>query len=144
MNEEQEDAIWSAYLGICVLQTMCRKAGLVLGAQRSKELMIELGTAFPFIPERIGKEMLRAETKVPKKTIEFQPILIENNDRGFAIGRFADRNNNKCYIQKSSLATENCVWLAIQGDGQCVMHLNQAMAASLVAVLQRFIDSGEL
>lgn len=52
MTSEQKDAIYSAYLGICVLQTMCRKADLTLGEQRSKELLTELGAAFPFIAER--------------------------------------------------------------------------------------------
>lgn len=59
MTKEQEDAIYSAYLGICVLQTMCRKAGLKLGVERSSELMKEMGTAFPFIPERVGLSILR-------------------------------------------------------------------------------------
>ncbi len=59
MTKNQQDAIYAAYLGICVLQTMCRKAGLTLGAERAKELLIELGTAFPFIPERVGMSALR-------------------------------------------------------------------------------------
>jgi len=61
MTKEQEDAIYAAYLGICVLQTMCRKAGLVLGEQRSRELLFELGTAFPFVPERVGRSALRGD-----------------------------------------------------------------------------------
>jgi hypothetical protein len=59
MTKDQEDAIYAAYLGICVLQTMCRKAGLCGGETRSKELLVELGTAFPFIPERIALSALR-------------------------------------------------------------------------------------
>ena len=55
------DAVYSAYLGICVLSTMCRKAGLTLAVQRSKELLLELGTAFPFIAERVGASALRTE-----------------------------------------------------------------------------------
>jgi hypothetical protein len=54
MTEEQEDAIYAAYLGICVLQTMCRKAGLTMGADRASDLLKEMGEAFPFIPERVG------------------------------------------------------------------------------------------
>lgn len=59
MTKDEEDAIYAAYLGICVLQTMCRKAGLSMGEQRSKDLLVELGTAFPFIPERVGLSALR-------------------------------------------------------------------------------------
>lgn len=59
MTTEQKDAIYAAYLGICVLRTMCRKAGLTLGEQRSSELLIELGTAFPFIAERVAVSALR-------------------------------------------------------------------------------------
>lgn len=59
MTTEQEDAIYAAYLGICVLQTMCRKAGLTMGVQRSTELLTELGTAFPFIAERVALSALR-------------------------------------------------------------------------------------
>ena len=59
MNKDQEDAIYAAYLGICVLQTMCRKDGLWLAVKLCTELLTELGTAYPFIPERVGRETLR-------------------------------------------------------------------------------------
>jgi hypothetical protein len=38
---------------------MCRKAGLTLGEQRAKELLIELGTAFPFISKLVALSALR-------------------------------------------------------------------------------------
>ena len=60
MTKQQEDAIYAAYLGICVLQTMCRKVGLSLAVERSQSLLTELGTAFPFIPERVALSSLRA------------------------------------------------------------------------------------
>jgi hypothetical protein len=59
LTKDQEDAIYAAYLGISVLKTMCRKANLKLGEQRSQELLTELGVAFPFIPERVGLSALR-------------------------------------------------------------------------------------
>jgi hypothetical protein len=59
MSEDQEDAVYAAYLGICVLQTMCRKVGLKLAVERASDLLKELGTAFPFIPERVGLSALR-------------------------------------------------------------------------------------
>lgn len=60
MTKEQEDAIYAAYLGICILQTMCRKAGLIGGTDRSCDLLKELGEAFPFIGERVGLSALRS------------------------------------------------------------------------------------
>ena len=60
MSKDQEDAIYAAYLGICVLQTMVRKVGLTLAVDRCTELLKEMGTAFPFIPERVGMSALRA------------------------------------------------------------------------------------
>ena len=59
MTKDQEDAIYAAYLGICVLQTMCRKAGLNLAVTRSAELLGEIGTAFPFVNERVALSALR-------------------------------------------------------------------------------------
>ena len=61
MTKDQEDAVYAAYLGVCVLKTMCQKAGLALGEQRAKELLSEIGTAFPFVPERVGRSALREQ-----------------------------------------------------------------------------------
>jgi len=33
--------------------------------------------------------------------------------RGFVYNKFTDRNNIPCSIQKSSIATENCIWLGV-------------------------------
>lgn len=74
------------------------------------------------------------------------------NDRGFLRGEFIDRYGAKCSIQKSSLATEDCIWLGqneptLDQQGKfvgCRMHLTRAMAADLVKHLQRFISTGEL
>jgi hypothetical protein len=52
MTREQDEAIFAAFLGIMVLRTMCKKAGLTMGEQRSKELLIELDTAFPGLSGR--------------------------------------------------------------------------------------------
>lgn len=59
LTQDQEDAIYAAYLGICVLQTMVRKVGLTLAVDRCTELLKEMGAAFPFIPERVGRSALR-------------------------------------------------------------------------------------
>jgi hypothetical protein len=59
MTQEQEEAIYAAYLGVCVLQTMCRKAKLSMAVDRSGDLLKEMGEAFPFIPARVGMSALR-------------------------------------------------------------------------------------
>ena len=59
MTQEQEDAIYAAYMGICVLSTMCKKAGLGGGRLRSEDLLMELSTAFPTVYERVLAASLR-------------------------------------------------------------------------------------
>lgn len=38
---------------------------------------------------------------------------ITKTHRGFALSNFTDRNGEQCSIQKSSLATEDAIWLGI-------------------------------
>lgn len=79
--------------------------------------------------------------------------LKQANDRGFLRGEFLDRYGAKCSIQKSSLATEDCIWLGCDHETihektgeKCGarMHLTKDMAADIVMHLQRFIETGEL
>ena len=60
MTKEQEDAIYAAYMGISVLSTMCKKAGLQMGRVRSEELLQELSEAFPTVYERVLIGVLRS------------------------------------------------------------------------------------
>ncbi len=66
--------------------------------------------------------------------------------RGFGRGEFLDRYAAECSVQDSSLATENCIWLGVDrtnnGEESHRMHLTQEMAAALIPVLQRFVDTG--
>lgn len=94
-------------------------------------------------------------------------IEVSKTERGFILGRFIDRNGVECSIQKSSVATEDCIWLGCNDANPMVfvpygnpswiklevpeqaqfttrMHLTQDMAASLILMLQRFVDTGEL
>lgn len=41
-------------------------------------------------------------------------IKIKKTNRGFAVGEFKDRYGAKCSIQKSSLATEDAIWLGAE------------------------------
>jgi hypothetical protein len=78
--------------------------------------------------------------------------LRQANDRGFLRGEFTDRYGEKCSIQKSSLATEDCIWLGcdhetVDSQGRpcgARMHLTRSMAADIVMRLERFIETGEL
>ena len=54
MTPEQDQTLYGAYLGICVLRTMCKKAGLVLAEQRCKELLLQLDKAFPGLAGRVA------------------------------------------------------------------------------------------
>lgn len=38
---------------------------------------------------------------------------MEKTNRGFALHEFEDRHGNKCSLQKSSVATEDAIWLGV-------------------------------
>ena len=42
-------------------------------------------------------------------------------DRGFAIIKFVDMYDTKCSIQKSSLATEDAIWIGIDKPEPLIM-----------------------
>jgi hypothetical protein len=66
-------------------------------------------------------------------------------ERGFALGTFQDRYGAACSIQKSSLATEDAIWLGVDlEDGKGRMHLTQDGLNKLLPILQRFVETGEL
>ena len=62
-------------------------------------------------------------------------------ERGFAILNFIDRYNRPCSLQKSSLATENCIWLGADDNR---MHLTQELVKMLLPHLIRFTKTGEI
>lgn len=60
-------------------------------------------------------------------------MTIEANEvtsRGFAIGEFEDLYGEKCSIQKSSLATDDAIWLGID-DAKPMIMAKDAMALGL-------------
>lgn len=92
-------------------------------------------------------------------------MKIKQNGRGFDFSEFTDRYGNECSLQKSSIATENCIWLGvdvinpqrlISGKGwtpvkfpedtqfNSRMHLTQAQVKALLPFLQKFVKTGEL
>lgn len=91
----------------------------------------------------------------------------EKTERGFDYYTFIDTYSVACSLQKSSLATDDCVWLGcntislkklVPGEGwvevpldgefewlaNTRMHINREMAQQLIEKLQFFVDTGEL
>lgn len=90
--------------------------------------------------------------------------------RGFSIVEFKDKYDADCSIQKSSLTTEDCIWLGITDADPKIMaskvredlkgwvkypipedvllstrmHLNREQVAELLPILQNFVDTGEV
>jgi len=46
---------------------------------------------------------------------------ITETDRGFPYAEFTDRYGHTCSIQKSSLATEDCIWLGVNNASPKVL-----------------------
>ena len=98
----------------------------------------------------------------------------KNTSRGFSLYEFRDRNGIECSLQKSSIATENCIWLGANELGiqefvayrepnaweprpefdkhtmehhfvaNNIMHLSREQVAELLPVLQKFVETGEI
>jgi hypothetical protein len=88
-------------------------------------------------------------------------------ERGFSIYEFKDRYNIPCSLQKSSIATEDCIWLGVDdadpkimasqiiegGTGWAKypipdsvslntrMHLSVEQVKELIPILQKFVES---
>lgn len=96
---------------------------------------------------------------------------MSRTDRGFSTHDFTDLYGVKCRIQKSSLATEDAIWLGAKEIGlkkftpyaggwvdvplemepmgvthsaNTMMHLNREQVAALLPMLQRFVATGEI
>lgn len=72
----------------------------------------------------------------------------EYNARGFRVIVFKDLYESDCSLQKSSIATADCIWLGVNRNNQGVnserMHLNRKQAKLLAKYLNHFADTGEL
>lgn len=92
---------------------------------------------------------------------------LKHTHRGFRFYEFKDRSGHKCSLQKSSIATEDCMWLGLDsadptrlecGKGwvdasdqipegvelNTGMHLTQEQAGVLAKQLAFFAETGEL
>jgi len=91
-------------------------------------------------------------------------------NRGFKLIEFEDRYNQKCEIQKSSLATEDAIWFGVAdadpkimaskvmegGTGwvkypipedvllNTRMHLTRKQVEALLPILECFVNTGEI
>lgn len=48
-------------------------------------------------------------------------MKIKKNKRGFPYAEFTDKYGNTCSIQKSSIATEDCIWLGVDDAKPMIM-----------------------
>jgi len=70
---------------------------------------------------------------------------IKTTHRGFSYIEFEDRNKNKYSLQKSSVATEDCIWLGVDvPELGTRLHLSREDVKKLLPFLQKFVESGEL
>lgn len=60
-------------------------------------------------------------------------IKFHKTQRGFRKGEFVDRYGAKCYIQKSSLVSEDAIWLGV-ADANSQIMVSDAVKLGLVKV----------
>lgn len=65
-------------------------------------------------------------------------------NRGFSVIHFTDSRGVKCSLQKSSLATEDAIWLGVDYASTTHMHLTKEQASEIIKVLQVFVETGDL
>ena len=92
-------------------------------------------------------------------------MKVQQTNRGFDLIKFEDLYGVKCSLQKSSLATDDAIWLGcdelnakklIPGQGwvpvnipdeiilSTRMHLNREQVQALLPHLQKFVEEGEI
>lgn len=97
-------------------------------------------------------------------------MKVKKTARGFAVASFKDQSGRPCSIQKSSLASEDCIWLGCSDIGVKVgypwrevskeeiqdkfnaqalvannrMHLTRKQVKKLIPILQKFVDTGDI
>jgi hypothetical protein len=94
-------------------------------------------------------------------------IDLTKTQRGFDLGKFEDLYGEECSIRKSSLATEDAIWLGVDKPKlivfenetmgkyietrlpktwsvNCHMHLSRDLVRQLLPILQKFVETGEL
>lgn len=81
-------------------------------------------------------------------------MKLRTTDRGFGIIEFKDQYEQPCSLQKSSIATIDCIWLGVHteidlntkkelGPAQR-MHLTQKQVKELLPYLEKFATTGDI
>ncbi len=68
-------------------------------------------------------------------------MKFKKTKRGFDIAEFTDSYGQSCSIQKSSIDTEDCIWLGVELNR---MHLTRKQVAKIIIILQNFVYTGQL
>jgi hypothetical protein len=65
---------------------------------------------------------------------------------GFDLIEFSDHNCVQCSLEKSSLASDDAVWLGVDSASPMAtrMHLTKEQVKQLIPVLQAFVDTGDI
>jgi hypothetical protein len=79
-------------------------------------------------------------------------LKFATTERGFSRYEFRDRYGCSCSLQKSSLATEDAIWLGcneptvhhVTDRASCRMHLTRGDVAALLPILHHFMMTGEV
>jgi hypothetical protein len=85
------------------------------------------------------------ELAAPPEVLKFKPT-----ERGYARFQFEDKAGSACSLQKSSVATEDCIWFGVvqvfdqSNSRPARMHLTQEQVAALLPQLEHFAQTGEL
>lgn len=120
------------------------------GAEKRVQKNINMTPTAWAILDRLRLPGETANDAMERLVLAHKERCMETTPRGFARLDFTDRYGQACSIQKSSLATEDAIWLGCDAglhvDGQCCarMHLTQEMVKELLPLPHRFVETGEL
>ena len=135
--------------------------GLAQAVGEIRKIARQLHATYP----QLRKFWSEVHQAVQAKEVAVPKIKMTRTGRGFAVGSFTDRYGVKCSIQKSSLATEDAIWLGCNDadpkvcvpgmswqpvdmpDGYVAntrMHLTRKQVLALLPLLEHFVETGEL
>lgn len=105
-------------------------------------MAIELKNLRDELLKDLREEFLNTVLEEGEKHIpNVQKMHIKKTQRGFDLIEFVDHYGAACSLQKSSLATEDCIWL---GTNTNRMHLTQEQISQLLPHLHEFVEAGNI
>lgn len=102
------------------------------------------------ISDEQAEQFVQALHEKTQRDQEPKTIILDKTLRGFQVGEFRDLSGAHCSIQKSSLATDDAIWLGVDVayDGEELyggrMQINRQMVQALLPHLEHFAETGEL